>query len=193
MKIHSLAGLLLSLAFAGGACVYSDPGIYSVDPVPGEKAVDSVSTNLDTITQPSVTESLALDIEYRMTVRGGEPYYVDCWIYNLTVYELRFFYDDEDIRIVLLDTVFTVDSDTTLHVVESDTILMFVKDTIPESYSLEGLFSLPPTLPVPAGDHLMQMSFYYSANTNSLADILRIEADVTQLEYTITFDTGGAK
>jgi len=193
MKIHSFSCLLISLAFAAGACVYSDSGIYTVEPVPGEKAIDSVTTNLDTMTGPTVTDSLALDIKYRMMVQGGEPYYVDCWLYNLPVYELRFFYDHEDILIVLSDTVFTVESDTTIHVVESDTVLMFMKDTLSASYTLEGQFPLQPTLPVPAGDHLMQMFFYYSANTNSLADILRIEADVTELEYTITFETGGVK
>lgn len=193
MKKPSFAGLILFLAFTAGACVYSDSGIYTVDPVPGEKAIDSITTNLDTITRPVVSDSLDLDIQYRMTVRGGEPYYVDCWLADFSVYELRLIYDQDDILIYLWDTVFTVEADTTIQVVDSDTVLMFVRDTLTESYTLDGSFSLQSTLPVTAGEHLLQMFFYYSANTNSLADILRREAQVTEREYAIIFEAGGIK
>lgn len=193
MKIHSFAGLLLVLAFTAGGCIYSDSGTYTVDPVPGEKAIDSITTNLDTIGRPMVTDSLDLDVEYRMTVSGGEPYYVDCWLADFPVYELRLIYDHDDILIYLYDTVFTMEADTTIQVIESDTVFMFVRDTLTESYTLEGSFSLQSTLPVTAGEYMLQMFFYYSANTNSLADILRSEAEVTEREYAIIFEAGGIK
>lgn len=193
MKILSTVILLLSLALTMGACLYSNNGTYNVDPVPGDPATVSVTTNLDTLSDPTVTDTLDLDIRYKLQVENGKPYYVNCWVENLLVYELGFYYDSDDIYIVYPDTVFAVTSDTTLWVVNPDTLLSFVRDTLSEAYILGGLFLIPGDLPVSPGDNSLTMDFYYSANTNSLADVLGIEAESVELEYTITFEEGGAR
>ena len=193
MKIHPTVILLLSLALTMGACLYSNNGIYSVEPVPGDPATVSVTTNLDTLSDPTVSDTLDLDIRYKMQVENGRPYYVDCWVENLLVYQLGFYYDSDDIYIAFPDTVIAVTSDTTLWVVESDTLLAFVRDTLSKAYTLGGLFLIPGDLPVLPGDNSLTLGFYYSANTNSLADVLGIEAESVELEYTITFEEGGAR
>ena len=45
------------------ACVYTNSGTYYVDPVPGEPPTISVSTNLDTMYDPRVIDSLESHIE----------------------------------------------------------------------------------------------------------------------------------
>jgi len=193
MKIHSTVILLLSLALTMGACLYSNNGTYNVEPVPGDPATVSVTTNLDTLSDPTVTDTLDLDIRYKLQVENGKPYYVDCRVENSRVYEMGIYYDSDDIYIAYPDTVIAVTSDTTLWVVEPDTLLAFVRDTLSEVYMLGGLFLIPGDLPVSPGDNSLTMDFYYSANTNSLADVLGIEAESVELEYTITFEEGGAR
>ena len=191
VKIRSNAILLLSLALTMGACFYSNNGIYYVEPVPGDPAIDSITTSLDHMTDPTVTDSLDLEVEYRMQIWNGEPYYVDCWVDNYTVHSLGIYYHTDGIIIALSDTVIPVESDTTRLVIESDTLFSFLKGTLSGTYILEGLFLVPWNLPVLPGAYTLNMDFYFSANTNSLGDVIRAETDVTERDYEIIFGEGG--
>jgi hypothetical protein len=191
MKIRSKAILLLSLALTMGACFYSNDGIYYVEPVPGDPAIDSITTNLDHMNDPTVSDSLDLEVDYRMQIWNGEPYYVNCWIDNYSVHGLGIYYSSDGTIIAYSDTVIPVESDTTHFVIESDTIFSFVRDTLTRNYILEGSFLVPWNLPVLPGAYTLNMEFYFSTNTNSLGDVIRAEADVTERDYEIIFGEGG--
>ena len=70
ISIITLALLLSGLE----ACIYSDLEIYEVEPIPGDPPVFSVSTNLDTLHNPDVNDSL--EVIYKVEISGGELYYL---------------------------------------------------------------------------------------------------------------------
>ena len=75
-----LAGIVAMI----GACTYSESGIYHVDPVPGEVPIISVSTNLDTIDNVIVTDSL--EVAYNVEIENGDFYLVEAYLANQLAY-----------------------------------------------------------------------------------------------------------
>ncbi len=67
------------------ACFYSDIEIYGVDPVPGDPPVFSVSTNLDSLHNPDVNDSL--EVIYQVEISGGELYYLYADVGSTQVFE----------------------------------------------------------------------------------------------------------
>ena len=67
------------------ACFFSDSETYYVDPIPGDPPQISVSTNLDTLYNPPVYDSLR--VSYQVDISGGDFYYVYADIVNTTIFE----------------------------------------------------------------------------------------------------------
>lgn len=128
------------------ACFYSDSSLYEVEPIPGDPAILSVSTNLDTLQNPPVNDSL--EVIFQAVVEGGEYYYVYADVVNTTIFE---------------------------------------------SDSSYGTFWINPALADSSGVDTLYMEFYYSSNTNSLADKVNYEAAVETLKYAIDFNLGATK
>ena len=61
-----------------GSCVYSDDGVYRVDPVPGLRPVFSVTTSLDTVSEAVVADSLR--VTYLATIENGEFYQAEVYL-----------------------------------------------------------------------------------------------------------------
>ncbi len=79
LNLRFLSLSILSALFPlSPSCVYSDDGIYRVDPVPGVQSVFSVSTSLDTLTQVQVSDSLR--VTYDGTISNGEFYQVEGYL-----------------------------------------------------------------------------------------------------------------
>jgi hypothetical protein len=134
VKVSLTALALLS------ACIYSDSDIYKVDPVADDPPVVSVVTNLDTLLNPRVNDSL--EVIYELSIADGELYYVDAKVSDWTVHS----------------------SDTT-----------------------HGSFWIYPTQSDETELDTLYMVFYYSSNTNTLADVAGYEALTTRLKYAIDF------
>jgi hypothetical protein len=62
-------------------------------------------------------------------------------------------------------------------------------DTLSGPYMLADSFWIRSSLPVEPGINTLLLSFYHSANTNSLGDILQLESRVVDLEFEV--DMGG--
>ena len=82
-KIHIL--LLLGIIALINACLYTEAGIYEVEPIPDDPPVISVTTNLDTMNNPRLTDSL--EVVYDIVIQNGDLYYVDALVGNLPVYD----------------------------------------------------------------------------------------------------------
>jgi hypothetical protein len=128
------------------ACFYSDSEMYYVEPLAADPPVISVSTNLDSLFNPPVNDSL--EVEYLVDISGGELYYVYAEIANSMVFE---------------------------------------------SDSTRGIFWVTPYMADSAGIDTLHMQFYYSSNTNSLADKLGYEALVKYLDFALDFNAGGRR
>jgi hypothetical protein len=191
MDSRFTTALIFLFAMGMASCLYTSDGVYTVEPESGEQAVVTVQTSLDTMGNPSFSDSLDLEISYSFRVEKGEPYLVDCQLEDLPVHEIGFYYSEENIYLTHLDSLFTVESDTTVLVEEGDTVFAFISDLENEVYVISATFHLQSYLPVDQGENILYMGFYYSANTNSLADYMRIEAKITELEYSIWFEEGG--
>ncbi|MEN8156239.1 MAG: hypothetical protein ABFS10_04760 [Bacteroidota bacterium] len=157
MKHQNITIIILSLAIGMGACIYADSGIYTVDPVPGEKATVSVTTNMDTLVDPVLSDSL--QVIYDFEIDNGELYYVESILEETRVYELLLNYDP---------------------------------DTIEGPFGLTDTFWIHRSVPVDSGLHSLSLRFYYSSNTNTMADLFRVEADELERAYPITVE-GGVK
>lgn len=123
-----------------GACVYSESGTHYVDPVPGEPPSFQASTNLDTIPNPNVPDSL--EVFYDAVIENGAFYQVEAYSF------------DE---------------------------LEYVSDSIHGSFwiSYDSLYR--------SGMDTLSLFFFYSTNSNSLADIIRAEYNVNELKYPILY------
>ena len=137
------AALILA-SFQG--CFYSDSDMYYVDPVPGDPPLISISTNLDTLGIPTVSDSL--EVYYLTEVSNSEFYYMYAYIAGSTIYE---------------------------------------------SDSTRGTFWVTPFMADSSGIDTLHMDFYYSTNSNSLADQFGYEAVIESLAYAIDFSLGGDK
>jgi hypothetical protein len=123
------------------ACFYSDSLIYEVEPVPGDPPILSVSTNLDTLHNPPVNDSL--EVIYQVEIAGGEFYYVYAEVASSPVFE---------------------------------------------SNSTHGSFWINPDMADYLGVDTLLMEFYYSTNSNSLADKVGYEALIEYLKFAIDFN-----
>ena len=85
MRKRSLTIIVVLLLVLIPACYYSDGEMYYVEPVAGDPPVFSVTTNLDTLYNPQVNDSL--DVNYKVNIDGGELYYVLAVVANNMVYE----------------------------------------------------------------------------------------------------------
>lgn len=140
MKNRIFALMILGSICLINGCIYSDDGIYRVDPVPDDPPIVLASTNLDSIENPVVTDSL--EVEYDISIQNGELYILDVTLGNESFFQ----------------------SDTT-----QGSFWIYAKDS-----------ELP-------GIDTLRMIFYYSSNTNSLADKLGVEARDLGLKYAIDF------
>ena len=71
-------GLALYSLSLLSACFYNDKETYTVEPVAGEPAELTVVSNLDTLVNPSVGDSL--EVVYAAQVVNGEFYYLDALV-----------------------------------------------------------------------------------------------------------------
>jgi len=122
------------------ACFYTDTEIYSVDPVADDPPEVSVVTNLDTLDNPKVNDSL--EVIYEASIVDGELYFVDAVV-----------------------------SDQTIHFSDTTHGSFWIYPYQSEKTELDTLY----------------MDFYYSSNTNTLADVTGYEALTTSLKYAIDF------
>lgn len=120
--------------------------MHYVEPTAGDPPLISVSTNLDTLYDPEVSDSLG--VHYQVEITGGEFYYVYA---------------------------------------ELAQSLIFASD------SSQGSFWITPFMADSSGIDTLHMEFYYSTNTNSLADMLGYEALIKYKKYALEFMLGGAK
>jgi hypothetical protein len=65
--------------------------------------------------------------------------------------------------------------------------------TIYESDSAQGVFWITPFMADSSGIDTLYMDFYYSTNSNSLADLLAYEAQFQSLTFAIDFSIGGGQ
>ncbi len=112
-----------------------------MEPIPGDPPLFSVSTNLDTLSNPTVNDSL--EVIYDVEISGGELYYLYADVGNTTIFE---------------------------------------------SDSTSGSFWIFPILADSSGIDSLYMEFYYSSNSNSLADKTGYEALVEYLSFAIDFN-----
>ncbi len=141
-KIYTFLGAAIIVLI--NACTYSDSDIFFVEPIPGDPPLITVGTNLDTIYDPRVTDSL--EVIYNVVIENGEFYQAEAYL-------------NED--------------------------LLYNSDTIRGSFWIIG-----DTLRESVDDSLF-IYFFYSTNSNSLADIVHLEWNMEKLGYAISFDTGG--
>ncbi|RLD25413.1 MAG: hypothetical protein DRI70_07170 [Bacteroidetes bacterium] len=137
---------LVGIMILSHACSYSDSDTFYVDPVPGDPPEIWVSTNLDTLMDPTVKDSL--EVVY------------DVEIINSDFYQLEAFVTD---------------------------LFVFNSDSTNESFWLDSTMVAEP------GIDTLYLYFFFSTNSNSLADIVDLEYDVVSLKYPIIFEMGGAK
>lgn len=67
------------------ACIYSDLSVYSVSPIAGDPPAISVTTSLDTLTDPTVIDSL--EVIYNIEIENGKVYFVDALVEDIPVHE----------------------------------------------------------------------------------------------------------
>jgi hypothetical protein len=140
MKNRIFALMILGIVCLINGCIYSDDGIYRVDPVADDPPLVLASTNLDSIENPVVIDSL--EVVYDISIQNGELYLLDVTLGNQFLYE----------------------SDTT-----QGSFWIYASDS-----------EIP-------GIDTLRMDIYYSSNTNSLGDILALEARDLALNYAIDF------
>jgi len=130
----------------GHSCIYSESGIYYVEPIPGDPPSIWVSSNLDTVAEPLLIDSL--EVTYEAEVENGAFYGLETYYLNEQVY---------------------------------------ISDTS------SGSFWINPGWMQLSGIDTLYLYFFFSTNTNSLANVLEVEYNVVSLKYAITYETGGLK
>lgn len=120
------------------ACFFNDSEWYQVDPVPDDPPLVTVVTNLDTLENPRVNDSL--QVIYDLSIENGEFYVLDAVLADETIYL---------------------------------------------SDSTNGTFWVYPDQS--ADVDTLYLDFYYSSNSNTLADLAGYEARSTTLKYAIDF------
>lgn len=78
--------IIVALLLSGlEACFYSDLEMYEVEPTPDDPPVFAVSTNLDSLQNPDVNDSL--EVIYRVEISGGELYYLYADVGSTQIFE----------------------------------------------------------------------------------------------------------
>ena len=67
------------------ACFYSDSEWYRVDPVADDPPIVTVVTNLDTLDNPRVNDSL--QVIYDLSIENGNFYYLDAVVADQTIFQ----------------------------------------------------------------------------------------------------------
>ena len=142
LPVRWLVGLLL----LAHACTYSESDSFYVDPVPGDPPEIWISTNLDTLMNPTVADSL--EVVYDVEIKNSDFYQLEAYVTDLFV---------------------------------------FNSDSTNESFWLDSTMVTEP------GVDTLYLYFFFSTNSNSLADIVDLEYDLVSLKYPINFEMGGAK
>lgn len=139
--IKHLIILLTLFAAVLSSCIYSDFGEFYVEPVPGDPATASASTNLDSLANIIFTDSL--EVTYEIGIENGEFYQIEARLSEFLIHL----------------------SDTT-----------------------HGGFWIHTTMWGESSMDTLRLNIYYSSNTNSLGDIVGVEADQLKLKYPITLE-----
>lgn len=155
MKLDFQLLIITFLGLALSACTYTDDSIYYVEPIPGDSATVHVITNLDSIEQSVIADSLLF--KYSVEIAGGELYFNEASINNLVLYQYATNYDP---------------------------------DTVIGPFVLTDSFWIQGDLPLGTGMNTLLFSVYYSSNTNSLADRVRREANILNLEFYMMLEGG---
>jgi hypothetical protein len=87
--------LLYILASGTCSCIYSDTDSYIVIPEPGQPASLWVTSNLDTLPDPVVTDSLM--VTYEAGIENGELYYVEAVIEDIRIYDRLLEYNPDTV------------------------------------------------------------------------------------------------
>jgi hypothetical protein len=85
MKKCLLVFVALILILSVHSCIFTDQEIYYFEPLAGDPPLLSIASNLDTLSAPTVIDSL--EINYQVSVENGAFYYVYAEVNELTVYE----------------------------------------------------------------------------------------------------------
>ena len=85
MKRYSSVFYIALLLSVVPACFYSDSEMYEVEPIPGDPPLLTVSTNLDSLHNPPVNDSL--QVSYHVDISGGDFYYVYADIVQTAIFE----------------------------------------------------------------------------------------------------------
>ena len=85
MKNRAFIPMVLGIVCLINACTYSDDGVYTVDPVPDDPPVVWATTNLDSIENPVITDSL--EVVYDISIQNGELYILDVTLGNVPFYQ----------------------------------------------------------------------------------------------------------
>lgn len=93
MKTATAILLTALLIMAIEGCSYSDPEIYYFDPIQGDSATVVLITNLDTLDEVVLTDSLM--ICYTAQIEGGKLYFIEASLESLLLYEYTSSYDPD--------------------------------------------------------------------------------------------------
>lgn len=152
----AIVSIIISAAMLLAGCTYSNPDIYYVTPQAGDSASVVLSTNLDSLDPIIVSDSLLF--KYSAEIEGGELYFLEASVSNITVYQRYTDYDP---------------------------------DTIPGPFVFSDSFWIYSAMAPDTAVYPMLFSTYYSSNTNSLADVLGVEANILDLEFKLLMEGGG--
>lgn len=128
------------------SCTYSDSGIFFVTPVPGDPPEIWVTTNLDSIPNPTVVDSL--EVIYDVEIINGDFYQLEAYFLNE---------------------------------------LVFNSDSTNGSFWIDSTFVQSPEVDT------LSLYFFFSTNSNSLANIVGLEYDYVSLDFPINYEQGGTK
>ena len=95
MNIRWFPIFFFILAAGASSCIYTDTDSYVVIPEPGNAASLTISSNLDTLPDPAVTDSLL--VTYDAGIENGELYYVEAVIEDIRIYDRETDYDPDTV------------------------------------------------------------------------------------------------
>jgi hypothetical protein len=136
-----IISILIATILLLPSCFFTDSEVYQVEPVPGDPPVISVVTNLDTLVNPAVNDSL--ELIYNVEIEGGDLYYVNAVISGAQIFE---------------------------------------------SDSIYGSFWITSLMSAVTGVDTLYIDYYYSSNSNTLADIVGYEARIKQVKIAVDFN-----
>ena len=104
MQIFKSLFIILLLGISSAGCHYSNDDVYTVNPVPGNPAVITATTNLDTLIDPTLGDSLL--VTYRVEIDNGKLYFIESLVDNYQVYGLLLDYNPDtlDLPFVVVDS-----------------------------------------------------------------------------------------